>query len=943
MESQALKEASSVNIGSQGRMSVNLNGIAKKSKMSKKDVEPQVSSYRETKYVIPEIEEKGKLLPDFPRSAQPAEGFWKKIRVSTKPKDSIDQSRSNSRCESRSTRRTIDEIDEMANGKSSRWWNRIRDNAAKMVGQPASLSIPPTVVLQRPSMTVDDDQSRYKGSLDAAMTLADGMERYSSGLPEIDNGTCQSMPDPMQHLGSRQKKRPPVPLLLLQSRIEEEHYKERSHRPCTANPLVSQIASSTSSVPHTAPLGSQLAKERCGSKKTWLRPLQLTAVLRNNNFIPDSNAYDVRQNSKQSDPCLMQRTAAEMEEPCSSSPPRVRLSVPALSSIKYRDTLPIPPRSRRSRASTVSSMDSRTSTSAVKEDQTQRTEYTQRTIGSSILFKDEELLRGGSTLPPQEELPSLPVSQSKQRSSLDSCQSEKDAVTPREATDILYNLVRGFKNDNSPSTFRTTSNVTNTMAATISHHLTPLQPTPDAFRQRRGRRTTCTTLESILSYQSSTDCSSSFVSRTISSTAGDTSKHTQSEHLQSLIDGVLEDIEDLISKSATSSRGRHTIISPAKSKKNGSQSRHSLARSASMSSIGSAHSKFQWPLKEETPCYPPAASQQLRLLGAKLFSSTMEIQPQDSPCPASKKRPITTIVPGLPRANHQQNLSQQGHGHSHFQTDLMVGRACIPPLTKSAFQDMLETRTKSAFVQQHQGSNQKMKEKTGFCFSCQSPSTMQSTCKDNTSSPLPPTIRVQRPLSETSVSTTTHDSPEEPAVIRCAQVVQNRKSSASLMDLNDLLNQCNMKRSRSPSCSSSQYDPLGNDSVMTATSHGAPSTPFSMTSSSQPSTESSLSRLWSAKKRNSYSTAHTEISPVSALEYDKKQISIQTTYQPPPLSSSQEDVADREEMLSNQEALETIRLSQYYNPDSEYARQILSSELKRQVKRGRGRIVYPYN
>lgn len=913
MESQALKEASTVNTNSQGRMSVNFNSMGKKSKMSKRDVEPPFSSSRDMNYVNVPIEEKGKILPDLPRSAQSTDGFWRKIRASTKPKESLDQSRSNSRCESRNTRRTFDEIDEMANGKSSRWWNRIKDNAAKMVGQPVSLSIPPTVILQRPSMTVDDDQSRYKGSLDAAMALVDGMEEYNPNLPEGDNGAFQSMPDPMQHLGSRQKKRPPVPLLLLQSRREEEQYR----RPFTAHPSGSQTATSFKVISQTAPLGSLVAKERGGSKKNWLRPLQLTAVLRNHP-LPESSASDIRKNSKQSDPCLMQRTAARADQ--SSSPPKPRLSVPALSSIKYRDTLPIPPRCPRSRASTVSSIDSRTSTSAVKEDQTQRTEYTQMTVSSSILFKDEELLRGGSTLPPQEALPCLPVSHQSKQSSKYSCNSEKDAVTPREATDILYNLVRGFKNDNSPSTFRTTSNVTQTMA---SSHLTPLQGTPDAFRQR-GRRTTCTTLESILSYQSSTDCSSSFVSQAISSTAGDTSRHTQSEHLQSLIDGVLEDIEDLISKSATSSRQRPSLLTPSKSRKCIRQGRHSMARSASMSSIGSAHSKFQWPLKEDVPCYPPP-DQQLRLLGAKLFSSAMEIQPQDSPCPASKKRPTTKVVPNLPRAS-QENLSRQGQ--IDFRTDLMVGHACIPPLSKSAFQDMLETKRKPASVQQHYGSiSQKVEEKPGFCFSSQSPSTMQSTAKEN-KSPLPPTIRIQRPLSETSVSTTTHDTPEEPAVIHCAQVVQNRKSSASLMDLNGMMNQCNIKRARSPSCSSFQYDLIGNDSAITSTNRSSPGTPFSMTSSSQPSTEGSLSRMWSEKKRNSYSTAHTEISPVSAIEYERKQRQKQTTNNLPFSLQIQEDFTDNEEILNNQEALETIRLSKYQNPDSEYARQILSSELK---------------
>jgi hypothetical protein len=115
------------------------------------------------------------------------DGFWRKIRASTRPKESIEASRSTSRCESRATRRTCDELDDIRTGKqSTNWWSRIRDNAAKMVGQSAASSRPPTVHLQRPSMTVDDDQSRFKGSLDAAMTLADGFRGHSADGPTTD-------------------------------------------------------------------------------------------------------------------------------------------------------------------------------------------------------------------------------------------------------------------------------------------------------------------------------------------------------------------------------------------------------------------------------------------------------------------------------------------------------------------------------------------------------------------------------------------------------------------------------------------------------------------------------------------------------------------------------------------------------------------------------------
>jgi hypothetical protein len=740
----------------------------------------------------------------------------------------------------------------------------------------------------------------------------------------------QSMPDPLQHIGgARRKKRPPVPLLLLQSRKEDE-WNSHCQRPYTAYPsLPPALASSTLHAPLSAPLGSQSAKERGGSKKTWLRPLQLTAVLRNNSNnhplpTPPHTAEEVRQMSKQSDPCLIQRTTVEEN----ASPARLRLSVPVLSSIQYKDTLPIPPRNRRSRASTVSSMDSRTSNYAVKEDSTMRTEeHTQRTVGSSILFKDEELMRADDRLPPRESLPGLPLPQPRRdRLSSSASQVRKQTVTPRQATDILYNLVRRFKDDNSPSTFRTSSQV-----VPGSIHLTPLQSTPNAFRQRR--RTTCTTLESILSYQSSTDGSSSFQSRPISSTAGDTSGHSQSKHLQSLIDGVLEDIEDLLCQSAGSSR--QSTMSPSEGLKGLPRGPRGRVRSISMSSVGSAHSKFQWPPKTTDSMYQQP---QLRLLGAKLFSPTMEISAQDSPCPASKKRPNT----GESRAKELEKEKDTRHASQldltgkldggGFRTDIIVGQASIPPLHKLAFQSLLQRPTTQQKQQQQppqqQSHQRRATEDSSFIFSSMSPSTMKSSVKS--ASPLPPTIRVQRPLSETSVSDATFES-QDVAVIQCAKVVQNRSSSASLMDIGGIMQQNNKRRSRSPSCSSPSPKDAPTEQqqsfAVNRTNYGSPSTPLSLTSSSQPWSESSLSRMWeSSEKRNSFSTAFTEISPESATNFKLKQ----QTYTSPEsiLYGNDASLQTKDSLQEYQEALEAIHLSRQCHQDSEYARQILSSELK---------------
>jgi hypothetical protein len=730
----------------------------------------------------------------------------------------------------------------------------------------------------------------------------------------------QSMPDPIQHIGgSRRKKRPPVPLLLLQSRKEGE-WGTQDQRPYTAYPTLPRpLASSQLQAPMSAPLGSHTAKERGGSRKAWLRPLQLTAVLRTGNSSTHSpsppplptppTASVMRQTGKQSDPCLIQRTALGEN----ASPMRPRLSVPVLSSIQYKDTLPIPPRSRRSRASTVSSMDSRISVNVTKEDQTQRTEYTQKTVGSSILFKDEELMSAHDRLPPRESLPGLPLPlPGRDRLSSSASQFGKQTVTPRQATDILYNLVLGFKNDNSPSTFRTSSHI-----IPGSTHLTPLHNTPEAFRQRRGRRTTCTTLESILSFQSSTDGSSSFQSRPISSSAGDISGHSQSKHLQSLIDGVLEDIEDLLCQSASSSR--QSTLPPSEGNSSISRGTRRRLRSISMSSAGSAHSKFQWPPKTTDTMYQQP---QLRLLGAKLFSPSMEISPQDSPCPSSKKRPATAEKVEVDCHQVSQLDLTKKIDKFNFQTDLTVGQACIPPLPKLAFQSMMQMP-----APQHQSQRLQQRRATedaSFIFSSMSPSKMQPSVK--AVSPLPPTIRVQRPLSETSVSDATFES-QDVAVIQCAKVVQNRTSAASLMDLGGILNQANKRRSRSPSCSSSSPHAHPAVSEQAAGKYGSPSTPLSFTSSSQPWSDSSLSRIWeSSEKRHSFSTAYTDISPVSAVDYKLKQ---QTYTSPVSILHGNKNVLEKKDNLASyQDALQAIEFSRQQYHDSEYARQILSSEIK---------------
>lgn len=701
-----------------------------------------------------------------------------------------------------------------------------------------------------------------------------------------------------------------MPLLLLQGREEEEDGIERI-RPATSFAMRQETFGDRDG-PLSAPLISQTAKERSGSKKNWLRPLQLTANLRSNGKLDNAgpNGKGTQRMGKQSDSCLLQKTLAGGAK-VGASPPRTRLSVPALSSIKYKDTLPIPPRSRQSRASTISSMDSRTS---IKEEGGNRDDYTQRTVGSSILYKDEEILRQQHhqyAQPPTLSLPPHPFPTSASTTSLRAKYMNPDDVTPREATDILYNLVSQFKNDGSPSTFRTVSAVTQTIA---SSRLTPLHLTPEAARYIRGRRTTCTTLESILTYQSSTDYSeSSFQSQTVGSLKDDT-KHDS--HLQTLIDGVLEDIESLVSSSTKGSQGGMKGATTA-------SSQHS--RSVSDFSVGSAHSKFEWP--------PKSASQesgQLRLLGAKLFSSEIETTPLDSPCPPSRKKslPLISIHQKKVQGKEDYRSVKKQIDFTHFKTDYVVGQARVPS-PRDAFKQILAGPQQISPKTTMSSANQNETPSSTFLFSSQSPSIMGQSLVSTASSP--PSILIQRPLSDTSLSNCSMTTSPDSVIISEAKVVCNRKSSASLMDLNDILQQKNETRSRSTSFASSiQREQNGQKrDAFEYDIPPSPDTSYSFTSSSQAWSEKRLAHYGSfEERRQSFGTECTDISPDSSMSrgHHHKQVP-SNKYIPFAIEETEDEEEDRHrEHQEYQEAMQTIEESQRYYPDSDYARQILSSK-----------------
>jgi hypothetical protein len=800
----------------------------------------------------------------------------------------------------------------------------IRENAAKLVGQPTSVAPSPPPINtsnKRPLGSMDESYCKEKG----ATTLQESLRRGYFGQGEVEDEYNQSGSQRVNRIATRQKKKhTPVAHVFQQQGSANEGQEIGT----TASSTITKIAPAVALDQQSKP--PMVAKERGGSKKTWLRPLQLTAVLRNNP-LPSGPAPPLSadvQRSKQSIPSLARRPSTAMA--CSSTTsPRMRLSVPALSSIPYKDTLPIPSSNldRRSRASTVSSMESKASVNNNAKDCdnfTQRTDFTQRTVGSSILFKDEELRRTAPDHPPpREDLPQLPstattITFPRPRSMSFGSYQDQKIVSPHEATDILFNLVSRFKNDGSPSTFRsaapplphsqTTQRRTTTTSFSTYSHLSPMLTTPDLAKQMRGIRTTCTTLESILTYQSSSDGSSSFQTGTMNSSRAAAMSEVQSSqnhggnhnnnnnnHLQSLIDGVLEDIEDLISQSADTSRECQS------GSREGPPRRGNMVRSNSMSSVGSAHSKFQWPPKGPSNVDKSnSPSRKLRLLGAKLFSAEVEVDAQESPCPASKRR---LAVAEAGASSSKQNISHQSNRVSQldltkklastFRTDLTVGQACIP-LPKLDYQDLLQMR--------HQV----------YSRSNQVPETT-----------LPPTIRVQRPLSETSRSSGTIGSPDS-AVIQRAEVVKNRKSAASLMQLNGVLNKRGSTRTRVIStCSSVIYQEEEEQDCKRS-----PCTPNSTsftttTSSSLFGSERDHSRFWSSVKRNSFSTSYTEFSPLSFQHYSKEQKPVESTLSISSILQSEEETIDYD-----REAREAIQASREEYSDSEYVRQILSSKRK---------------
>lgn len=817
------------------------------------------------KYVrnMPEHEE----LPEA-RPVSPTDGFWRKLRPSTRPRESSDIPRA-SRSESRCAKTAGEEVRaEEVGSKPARWWNRIRSNAAKLVSQ-ASL---PAWSTDMPSLSIAAGADEYKplSSVEATVALSGSLQRYCPDLDQLcisdnEEQAYRSAPQPPQRLPSRSKRRPPLPLLLMQhNKLDRDGSKDQ--------PLSATSAKAQATDP-------KAATDREGSLKAWLRPLQLSATLRTAAPGPLPSPYTRHKHPAPS----------EAGNIVVTSPQRARLSVPALSSIKYNDSLPIPPRTRQSRASTISSMESRISAPGL-DDYTQRTEHTQATVGSSILFRDEELRRAAPTRPPLESLPLLPSSGRGRARSCDSTRGEP-LVSPREATDILFNLVSRFKNDGSPSTFRSASAATQTIASSA---LMPCNLTSDALRQRRGRRTTCTTLESILTYQSSSDDSSSFQSRTVSSGVGHSkAAPSQSTHVQKLIDGVLEDIADLISQTIDTSRS----CSSERQTEMDKVSDEGPSR-PSMSSIDSTRTKIQWPpVPESNAGNEPG---QLRLLGAKLFSA-MDIEPQDSPCPASKR--LAEVGQGGYRSHHSDRISRLDLTKRHeggFRTDLTVAHARIP-IPKLDLQGMIGAMAaRQMVVLQHS----------------QPPSRTQPTVAAS----VPPTILVQRPKSEASTCSG-FGSPGS-AVIQRAKVVHNRTSSASKMDLRGVL------RARVSSSSLSGQTCQGADSPSVKTNDTtSPSTPLSFASSSQPWSERQSTQLWSSARRNSFSTLHTDISPISTnAQPHKGSLSLSLAFDDSLDDFDEEEEKKREEEDSRREALEVIRWSRETLQDSEYVRQILSSE-----------------
>lgn len=329
-----------------------------------------------------------------------------------------------------------------------------------------------------------------------------------------------------------------------------------------------------------------------------------------------------------------------------------------------------------------------------------------------------------------------------------------------DATDVLYDLLSQFKNESSPSTINTNSQVTNRSRPVPSSIMLPefemvtpqnLQRTTattstsarthsltNRSSENKLNRATCTTMETIMSYQSSED---SPLSSLIDENMGASRDFTleadasggASAFLNDLIDGVQHDIT-VSTRSVLNSHNKRTFDSSAPPSCFG----HHLKPAASHSTMDSAYSGSAWPIRGNASNF--------RMLGANIVARELKLTDtrrfDDSPCPGGRALKV----------KREENEKEENYNAS-FNTDLMVSHVFIPDISLQHSPTPSTRPTNPISVQ----------------------------C-DTSAGQTPPKIIVDRPQSDSSLSLS--PSKCDDAIIQRASVI--RKSSASILDFSSV-------------------------------------------------------------------------------------------------------------------------------------------------------------
>lgn len=500
---------------------------------------------------------------------------------------------------------------------------------------------------------------------------------------------------------------------------------------------------------------------------------------------------------------------------------------------------------------------------------------TQKTVGSSILYLDETLNRrtGVQCASPEQITPptcqnasSVPQTaplnlngkQSIPTSSIEfpidfpttiafPCSPvtedhlfDTSFTSTMDATDVLYDLLSQFKNESSPSTITSNSQTTNRSRPVPSSVMLPefemvtpqtlQRSTTTAARtlsitnkstENRMNRATCTTMETIMSYQSSEDSPLSSlidVDEVMQASQDFTVEADASGGASAFLNDLIDGIQHDISVSTRSVLNSHTKLSFDSSAPPGCFSHH-LKPAASHSTMDSAYSRSAWPLRGNASPF--------RMMGASVVARELKLSDarrfDDSPCPGSRALKV--------KRNEEEG---EKNLNASYNTDLTVSHVFVPDI--SLQHSPLPSR----------------------------PTNPISAQCDTSAGQTPPKIIVDRPQSDSSMSLQSINSPSkcDNAVIQRASVV--RKSSASVLDFSSVRMSMDVfgsvvqgKRCRISSMKAKAIVPMLPSPPVDYDVYGSP------VSSRSPSQSPNLSYsfAWSGKRFSS-STGYTVPSPI---------------------------------------------------------------------------------